>query len=957
MRRLVPALLLALGSVSLVLAPGCGEGRQPDPTPPTEEHGPLGPRDDLPVDERLSLEGLDGPVNVVRDDLGRTHIYASTLHDAMYAEGYLVARDRGIQMELLRRISQGRMADLLGDVDESLLGTDVTFRTLGLARVAEAQYAALPEGDELRVVLDAFSAGVSKTFADIRSGALLFPQGVVGLDRDKFTDWTPAASLAIGRLQTYLLSYSGSEEADATVTFEAFKTAFEPSSAEPAVALRDGIERDVFRFAPATQATTTTGYPMSTGAFVVPPKSSPLGPRPKAMQHVRHLTETFVRAQRKAQDLIAPEGFGSNNWAIHASRSASGRALLASDPHLSLSAPSVFWPVSIEVRKTFGQVSAGDLKVGGISFPGIPGIILGHNEHVAWGATVAGYDVTDLYAEELTADGEAVVFQGQEVPLETVVEEIARAGKPPISYEIKVVPHHGPLMPVLDGDFVPQPPDPALGAISIKWTGFEVTNELRAVMGLHRATTVDEAREALFDFGVGAQNWMLADVHGDIAWSSHCNLPLRDQGAFSWDAATYEGTLPVFVLPGDGSAEWTGYLDSNLVPTEKNPPEGYLATANNDPIGDTLDNDPSNDTLPDGTPMFIGASFDIGFRQERIRSVLSENAAPLTVEDLQALQADHRSPLGARLVPILLEALERGITATPGDDPDLAVVLDDAAWSDASIEEAHDLLLAWQMAGYPAAAGVDLDTDASLDGASGEGQHARATLLFNAWLVRFVKRVLADEYAQAGYSTLGRSEDVKALLHLCESDPAVLATYDPATQDSALWDDLGTPDVIESRHDRMLRAMLDALALTADLGADARWGNIHRVRFAALVPLFSSLSIPPSDDPVFPDGFPRHGDLFNVDNCDYGINVDVTSVPSFDYSHGPTQRFTIEMDPAGPKAFNALPGGAVWDAASPHHRDLAELWRKNQVSPVPFVVADVAARKEKHTVLAPPSAP
>jgi penicillin amidase len=212
-------------------------------------------------------------------------------------------------------------------------------------------------------------------------------------------------------------------------------------------------------------------------------------------------------------------------------------------------------------------------------------------------------------------------------------------------------------------------------------------------------------------------------------------------------------------------------------------------------------------------------------------------------------------------------------------------------------------------------------------------------------------RTFGDELKKMGVG-LGRADKAKAFIRLLKGDPAQLATFDAATGDSSLWDDLETP-AVESRRERMVRALLDALTtLEQSAGPDLatyRWGAQHTVRFTALISLFGSLSIPPVGDEVFPNGFPRHGDSFSVDSSDFGF-VGLSGVPDFAYVHGPSQRFVIDMDPSGPKAFNALPGGVIWDANSPHFRDEAEFWRRNQAHPVPFLLADVVAAKESRTV-------
>ena len=620
----------------------------------------------------------------------------------------------------------------------------------------------------------------------------------------------------------------------------------------------------------------------------------------------------------------------------------------------------MFWPVSIEVKAPPGSDASGDLSVAGIAFPGIPAIILGHNRNVGWGATVAGYDVSDAYQETLTPDGKSVVFNGAPVPIQTIDEVINLQSGTPITYTVQVVPHHGPIVPNIVNHRV-VPADPKVGAMSIRWTGLDATHELEAVFDLLRAKDVDTARAALTNFGVGGQNWMLGDTKGNILWTSHVLVPTRDQRAFTWNAATYQGHLPCFLLPGDGTAEWTGFLPDDLVPWEKDPAAGYMSTANNDPIGNTLDNDPSNDTLPDGTPMYLACTYDIGFREGKIHKRIESHTGPLALTDLSVIQGDEQSSMGTGLTPALVSALQRAQAekATPGTYPDLTAVVADPAYDPTKMAAVHDLLVAWGAAGYQASSGIDPDDNTPLPASGATAAQAsasQATLIFNAWQVRFYTRVFGDEVSRMNVGFSDDQQESRAILRLVAADPKTLATYDPATGDSSLWDDLGTP-AVESRYDRMVRALLDAFGDLAKIaGPDItayRWGAQHTLTFEALLPFWPTLNIPPSNDATFGStGFPRHGDRYSIDAADFSF-VAAGSPLDFTYGAGPTQRFVVDLDPAGPVAFNTLPGGVVWDPASPHFRDEAELWRRNQVHPVPYALADVIAAKESRTLVSP----
>lgn len=225
--------------------------------------------------------------------------------------------------------------------------------------------------------------------------------------------------------------------------------------------------------------------------------------------------------------------------------------------------------------------------------------------------------------------------------------------------------------------------------------------------------------------------------------------------------------------------------------------------------------------------------------------------------------------------------------------------------------------------------------------------------MLNAWLVRMFHATFDDELALIGAPI--PHDDRRLLLNLMLAEnPKTLATYDETLGDSILFDDLGTPSVIETRDDRILTSLLDALDfLGSRLGADRsawQWGRLHTIRFEALIPLWKTLSIPREPDDVFPNGFPRPGDGYNVDVAGYGMPAALDASTSFAYTHGPTQRFVIDMDPAGPIARNALPGGNVWDSRDPHFRDDADRWRKNENRPVPFSAKDVIADAKSRLV-------
>jgi penicillin amidase len=926
-----------------------------------------GPYDKVAVTGQTTISGLQGPVDVVRDTYGMVHIHAKTTLDAMRVEGYQVARDRTAQLELIRRTATGRMAEVFGDTAPSLIDSDIAMRTVGLARAAKDMLDQM--APEVRADIDAYADGISQFNARILSGDEDLPAGMIGLSQQAFQPWTAVDVLAVARYQALNLAYTADDEIALTKVVEAARAKLTPGAADPALAKRAGFLVDTVKFAPIEPATpldgfpndvsntmsnktsTATAAPTSSGAPAATPKVRAFRASPAALA----ATDAFRAAITAARGRIGGAKIGltgSNNWIVAPSRAANGHALLASDPHLGLSSPSTFWMVQVTVD---GQKPEDQGDFAGLAFPGLPGIILGFNKNIAWGATTADFDVTDVYEETLTPDASGVVFRGQNVPFEKVHETIAIAGKAPLEYDVLVVPHHGPIVPTITADHGVAAPSGGK-ALSVRWTGHKASKDVEAIFGLFHAKNVDDARAAMQSYGVGAQNWVFADTQGNIFYTTHASIPKRDKGAYTWDPKTFTGTIPSLVLPGDGSAEWTGsYLEDAYIPHQKNPAKGWLATANTDQVGGTLDNDPTNDVLPSGEPMYMASWHDPGFRLARIQQRIEGAGHPLTLDDLAQIQADARSATGAKLAPQIVAAIGHALEeqATPGTHPDLTALSPRIA--SANLAEIQDLLTRWGAeADYDAASGMNPDDNTPSADAK-EAMASRATTVFNVWLSRMIHLVFDDEAAITGGTEATREsrDDRRVLMNVMLPDPKTLATYDATYGDSILFDDLTTPE-LETRDERIVHSLLDALDfLGTRLGADRQawqWGRIHTIRFTALVSLWKSLSIPQDPDAVFPIGFPRHGDGYNVDVAQYTTPATLDETASFSYSHGPTQRLVIEMDPNGPIARNALPGGNVWDSRDPHFRDEAERWRRNQNRPVPFATADVVAAAESRTV-------
>jgi len=912
--------------------------------------------EDIPIEREVALDGLSGAVDAVQDDRGMWHIYGQTLEDAMAAQGYLQAADRMGQMEFIRRQATGTLGEFAGSFVPSLLEADAEARFDGHRRNAEAILASL--APEQRGVVDAFARGVNARIAELRSGQAQLPRGVdVVLSGDSIVDWTALDTYAIARLQAAALSLDYGADLRRTDALERWRTHFPPDAADPRVARLAGAFHDLYTFRPAQRVYNLDGFPnvgtdTGTRARRWPPRPVPSVRLPRVPERTLRAAMRFAERQQERFTRLFGDGWrGSNSWVVDGSVTASGHPILANDPHLALTSPPLFWMAHINTKRAGGEIDAA-----GQMIAGTPAIILGFTDRIAWGLTTSGYDVSDAYVELITpGDPPTVEHNGSQVPLETVTEVLRDdiGGMRTLTFER--VPHHGLIIPGSRSACEASDPPPCeVGkeiAISVRWTGNTPSNEAGAFLDLYRAADVDEARDAFRKFEVGGQTLVVADTSGNIFYTSSVRLPIREPAALTYDPSDYSGASPCFALDGRGGQDWTGdFLDERYIPHARNPSTHFIATANADPVGVTDDGDPHNgvDPADPADDFYLACDFADGHRLARIVERLTELVAggAVTPQDMSALQNDAVSPYGRIVGPMIVAQLGRALEErdVPGSHPDLAAAVAEHSAALARVERARDRLAAWSA----------FDTPAAVEGTPTDAEVADsvAASIFNVTLGHLMRNTFDDEldwYADGAIDGAPRRTNLagRTLIHMIQ-DVTSLASYDPVTGDSVFWDDLATPQV-ESRGDRVLRAVVAALDwLQARFGtADMdrwRWGRLHTLRLDAIVPVGllgeDVLSIPTPSDPIFPDGFPRHGDRGVVDASNFGV----FDFERIDYGSGPQQRLVVEMTPDGPVAVNALPGGNSEDPDSPFHHDEMERWRRNEVSPVAFTEAQVVAR-------------
>lgn len=537
---------------------------------------------------RIRLWGLNAAVEVLRDRWGVAHIYAANRHDLLFAQGFVHGQDRLWQMDFQRRVVRGRLSEIFGAMT---VETDRAMRILGMFRVAEVEAPSLSA--ESRADMEAYAAGVN---AVITSQPL--PVEFILL-RYRPEPWTPADSLCWAKMMAWGLSINWETEL-----------------------LRSQI---IARLGPELAAELEAGgrnSPIITAAaafFRPPAPDAPAGAQP------REAAEPQIPDHEP--DLpSAPGARGSNSWVISGARTVSGKPLLANDMHLPISSPAIWYENHLAL--TDGDA----LDVTGVSFPGIPYVVSGHNGRVAWGFTNGFADVQDLYIERLrrTRDGVEVEQRGEWRPTETRQEVIRVKGGQPVTQGV-IVTHHGPVINELARGLASQPAADGIPAepLALRWTALDPAPEMiDTLRDMNRAENCDAFRAALRGWVAPVQNVVYADAGGNIGYTYAGRIPIRAQG---------EGRTPA---PGwSGEWEWTGYIPFEALPHQANPERGYIVTANNRVVDASY-------------PHFISREFSLGDRAERIGELI-EQQGEVSASAIRQMHLDQRSPSMARLADLL----------------------------------------------------------------------------------------------------------------------------------------------------------------------------------------------------------------------------------------------------------------------------------------------------------------
>ena len=833
-----------------------------------------------------TIPGLTASVTVTYDAQNIPHIKCATKNDCYAVQGYVQAQDRFFTMDFLRHVARGHLAELIG-VDG--LSQDVTIRTLFTTRAGhrlEDDLIASLSPDE-SLTFNAFATGINAYLNHLRANPGMMPgeyaQLPFPITPTDIAEWTPQDTYAMGRLQQFQLSETIGDETN----YSTFAAAYAPGA--PA-ADAGKMTAWVRAAAPTTEQAHTLSPTAST--FEIAAKASPTPPQNLGQwADVIASTNADFTALR---DFLRPmsAAIGSNNWVVSATKSKSGKAMVANDPHLSLQYPPLFHLFAMT-----SSAPADNMDINGGSFPGIPGALVGRGKNVGWGVTVVGYDVTDLYTETYTFAGAAgvaglcpaqavggcVALAGAQVPvlpvpitfkMRTALGVVTVPSGGSIPAVTLIVPHHGPIVKL----------STTTGAgVSVRWNGHEGnTHDLSAFLGLNTATDVDSAIVALKQYATGAQNFVLADDQGHIAYDPHSLVPNRRFASLT--AASPHA--PWIILPSDGTAEWGDgtsdctsatltplpagcWLTDAQLPQGKDPTKGYFMTSNADPTFPSV----SDDNNPLGHPPYLSFAWDdsTGFRAKEVELRLEAAIAAggVTLDDMESIQADHISRPG--------KAFHTFIKAIPttGDT--------------ANVTAARAVFADWETNGYDCPTGLTGSDpiNSPVDPTASVVASSAGCFLFHDFIRVLFTNVFTDDLKVVGLG-VNQLQAMKAMLYMLAN---------PAAANTHLCNNGATTVTCEAQ---VLTAMARAYAnITAAKGVTTnwKWGAVHTMQPVSLLALVTTN--------YKPGPYARPGGAFTVD---VGTPSTESAGLAFPLGSSGNVRHISVMDKATPVVKMQLPG-------------------------------------------------
>lgn len=563
------------------------------------------------LDGSVSVPGLSTPVQVVRDQQGVPHIRAHSLDDLFFAQGYVTAQDRLWQMDLSRRYAAGELSEVFGSV---ALAHDRQQRILGFRHLAENSVQYLTETD--KHYLEDYARGVNAYIAQQQQSKTLPLEFRILRYRPR--PWTVTDSLLVGVNMAQMLNYYWVSE---TLAREKVANKVGP---ELAAELFPNL---TWRDHPPTMDTQPDGAGLADAVFGAPGSSGTRFSGAGALARAQLLSSRADAVREGSASVLLPPPpearAGSNDWVISGAHTASGKPLLSNDMHLENQIPNIWYEAHLE---------APGFNVAGVSLPGLPFVIVGHNQRIAWGFTNVGSAVTDLYVENFNEDGEYQAPDGWK-KAEHRQETVHVKGDDDVHLDV-VLTRHGPVISSLfPGE---------TRKLALKWNIYDPGLVQIPFFDINAAQNWQQFRTAFSRYGAPSQNVVYGDIDGHIGYFANGKIPIRTNS---------DAVAPV---PGNDNAhEWTGYIPFDQLPSAYDPPSGILATAN-------------GRITPDGYPYPVSFEWDCSIRTQRIYRYLQADKK-FTPADMLALQTDVYSDFDRFLAQRFAYAVDHSQSASPRD--------------------------------------------------------------------------------------------------------------------------------------------------------------------------------------------------------------------------------------------------------------------------------------------------
>ncbi|MCX5056462.1 penicillin acylase family protein [Streptomyces sp. NBC_00201] len=744
----------------------------------------------------ITLDGLSGPVDVKRDGNGIPQIYASSDADLFMAQGYVQAQDRFYEMDVRRHMTSGRLSEMFG---KGQVKNDEFLRTLGWDRVAKKEYDTKLSASTKKY-LQAYAKGVNAYLQGKDGTDISLEYAALGFTNDyKPSQWTPVDSVSWLKAMAWDLRGNMQDEIDRALMTSRLgpKQIADLYPDYPYSRNKAIVQEGQYNALTKTfeQNGGTSGSGTSTGGTAGTSSTSTGSALQSQLSGLYNVLDDVPTAVG-----VNGQGIGSNSWVVAGSHTITGHPLLANDPHLSASLPSVWYQMGLHCRTVSSKCQ---YDVTGYTFAGMPGVVIGHNQDIAWGMTNSGVDVTDLYLEKLSGDG--YLYDGTVKPLTTREETIKVAGGAAKKIIVRQTADGMPLLSDRDDELVKvgrkaavdtAAPDRGDGyGIALRWTALAPGTSMDAVFAMDKASNWSQFRSASKLFDVPSQNLVYADKD-NIGYTLPGKIPTR--------AKKDDGSIPA---PGwDSGYKWTGYIPQDALPYEYNPKRGYIVTANQAVVD------------PDKYPYTLTTDWGYGTRSQRITDLIEskiKGGGKVSTDDMRQMQLDNSSEIAKLLVPKLLKI-------------DL---------KDKDVRQAQELLEGW-----------DYTQDAD----------SAAAAYFNAVWRNVLKLAFGNKLPKElrvegqclwvdPVSTTGPADDTKKVRE-CGQRDADQAQPDGGDRwfevvrtlmndkKSDWWTtpkSLTRPGADDNRDDLFARAMIDARwELTAKLGKDIdtwSWGRLHRL--------------------------------------------------------------------------------------------------------------------------------